>query len=371
MNYIFLIFVLSVVIFHPINVFAAGDKRGVAEDAHSEGRKDVQDNFLSLFLSASLSARLLNEERWDASHEYRPLYKSRIAVRRDDLHANYPWIEQLLYPAVAPRLLSINRWAHSPEITVLFEHNFTSLENVSSVPFILTVGNIKAGVPTPEAASFSASEEFQTLRSFVSQSARAISAVTGMRLFLNKVDRPALGAINIVLVSNNTLGGTHYKLPSDYSFSVLNSWTNTDYVDLRGVYGLEREFPHAIKFSPTFPDQVDGYFVTNENNEIEFSMCYIWSGHNDDTIKSLALECLVRSMGLPGGIRPKHSPSILSSWSKHGETLEVVAGGSTDPLTDIDKRLLSTLYLPQLHTGMSITEVETTLGDIVNRKGIK
>ena len=78
---------------------------------------------------------------------------------------------------------------------------------------------------------------------------------------------------------------------------------------------LEQFFTDAIRFTPRTRAQVDGYYLTNKDNEIELAVCYVWMGHSDQVKRALIKECVLRSMGMPEQTI-FYQRSSLSPWNK-------------------------------------------------------
>jgi hypothetical protein len=112
----------------------------------------------------------------------------------------------------------------------------------------------------------------------------------------------------------------------------------SDFIDF-GKHGLmqdlEGRFLDAARFTPFSRSQVDGYFVSNSKNEIDFAVCYIWSGHKDVLFNALVTECLVRAMGLPETSRIAET-SALSLWNtahdSHSKRYMIDKGEANQPL---------------------------------------
>lgn len=71
----------------------------------------------------------------------------------------------------------------------------------------------------------------------------------------------------------------------------------------------------AVRFTPMASSQVEGYYVPDADNHIEYARCYIWPDHKTDMQKSLIAECLLRSLGLPETVY-NIDDSLLSDWNK-------------------------------------------------------
>ena len=148
----------------------------------------------------------------------------------------------------------------------------------------------------------------------------------------------------------------------------------------------------SVNFTPIFGlYQVDGYFLSNENSEIVFSVCYIKDQHPETTLKKLVRECVLRSLGLPE-IQRVSENSVLGPWNRpfaesvdlgtveaalqtvldkdstrallrscgalfayfpygHGEGPEEIG------LSDFDKEMVRVLYSTELKAGMTFLDV--------------
>lgn len=77
---------------------------------------------------------------------------------------------------------------------------------------------------------------------------------------------------------------------------------------------LEGLFRDAVRFTPFSRSQVEGYFVSDNKNNLSFSVCYIWPHHKDDLFNALITECLMRAMGLPEMPMSKNI-SAIGNWN--------------------------------------------------------
>ncbi|HPD83557.1 MAG: DUF2927 domain-containing protein [Alphaproteobacteria bacterium] len=112
-------------------------------------------------------------------------------------------------------------------------------------------------------------------------------------------------------------------------------------------------------------NQVFGYFLANEKNEIQMSFCFIWEGHEFEIERALIQECVVRSLGFPNLSGGGNPDSLLSFWNNkeiwtqetHKKMIETPPNG----LLEGDKYLISLLYDPSIKTGMDYYTVEKLL----------
>lgn len=167
---------------------------------------------------------------------------------------------------------------------------------------------------------------------------------------------------------------------------------------------IEGHMWDAVRFTPRARAQVDGYFVTDKDNNIEFAVCYLWPQHKDGLLQTLIAECMLRAMGLPemaamskrsllgrwNAAHDAHSKlPILDGWKdiksdaalyddafvaeaegRIGEAIKiknVIEGFPYDAvadeelpsisMTDLDKAMLRILYCPYLKSGLGRYEV--------------
>lgn len=108
----------------------------------------------------------------------------------------------------------------------------------------------------------------------------------------------------------------------------------------------------SVKFTSRQKDQVDGYFLTNANNEIEYSFCFLSDRHEQSLLRALVKECVLRSMGLPENTS-RQKKALLSAWTSVGKPYP--------SFTDFDRYMLWILYNPRLKPGMSRIEATRKL----------
>lgn len=78
---------------------------------------------------------------------------------------------------------------------------------------------------------------------------------------------------------------------------------------------MEGMFRDAVRFMPFARAQVEGYFVTDKHNNIEFSVCYIWPHHKENLFNALVTECLLRAAGLPE-LSLSTPDAVLGNWNQ-------------------------------------------------------
>lgn len=95
----------------------------------------------------------------------------------------------------------------------------------------------------------------------------------------------------------------------------------------------------GVRFTPGLANQVDGYFLSDESNQIQLAVCYININNSDEIIKSYISECLLRATGLPEVIA---SQKGLLGERKQGELRHLI---------EEDIEVLQHLYLPTIKAG--------------------
>ncbi|HEX2752712.1 MAG TPA: hypothetical protein VHP34_06340 [Alphaproteobacteria bacterium] len=77
-------------------------------------------------------------------------------------------------------------------------------------------------------------------------------------------------------------------------------------------------FTSAVNFTPDSRAQVDGFFLTDDKDDIRFAVCYVNPDVGEVLLKALIQECLVRAMGLPE-FQGIEEGSILANWNSDFE----------------------------------------------------
>jgi len=179
-----------------------------------------------------------------------------------------------------------------------------------------------------------------TITPHIQAISRELSASIGKNINFVGISKSCLSDIDICIsftdsFSNNNRFksfGTQRGINNALSSTPLKS-TDINY------HKIEAFLSDAVEFTPTSRGQVRGYFIPDHRNNIDFASCQIWPYMDDDLMKSLVTECMVRSLGLPELVT-NSSSSILRSWNRvHDESLhlESIDGESENIL---GKRLL-------------------------------
>ena len=153
-----------------------------------------------------------------------------------------------------------------------------------------------------------------------------------------------------------------------------NQCTEYDFGKYNFMQYLEGLFQDAVRFTSLARAQVEGYFVTDNKNNIEFAACYIWPHHETKMLNALINECLVRAMGLPE--QPlRQDTALIGNWNlaHDGHSKRYVLDGdkknmraskekyrpfpnalttnAPQELTAYDKTILGLLYCNKLSAG--------------------
>jgi hypothetical protein len=354
--------------------FAQSDKLPAKEhfpvEMFFDGKKIRKDALFDYFYNAAFSARV--PDHLSPMPKYGYDFGGMLGEK-------YPALYPLTFHAAGvPEFMAINKWAGPVEVT--FGHSrdaFAGFAVDQSDDTLNGIGGIKTFVQQASAQ--------------INQIAATIKAHTGVDISLAEKNISTQNAGRIHIVFSNEIPrlcsadhdrpckegkgerdflqkrrpyveveyGTVIKdpaFPSDASNNARKSklWDNI--------------FPYAVTFTPENMKQVDGYFVTNDKNEIQLSVCYLpMHPAYGDRFIGLLNECLMRSMGLPGAIREMVTefdpPSVLSYWgddqqwsprlliNSHSDTI------ARQNISSLDWFLLETLYHPSVHAGMTVKQV--------------
>lgn len=175
-----------------------------------------------------------------------------------------------------------------------------------------------------------------------------------------------------VLAASKVNGGTHPGLfkrdnrpkPSFFGirFGINGPPPPSDYPEIEPILNTRTTFQN-------FSRHVEGYFLSNEKNEIQMAVCYIWEGHKPEILRGLIRECLLRSMGFPGLTnRGFKEISLLGEWNQQNgngpkpEYLEYFS--QPFALTEKDRRFLELLYSESIQPGMDYIALYKTLENL-------
>lgn len=349
----------------------------LANSPGAESRKNTVD----YFLDAALSRYFMPPVYFSAAPPPQPQSKDKSDVVRlndaDDLDQYYPWLKPLLYPEKLPRFAAVSKW--SAPVRIAFDipndlkpYNLPQYRGkaLSAHERWQYIKDDSAGIRSFVHASIGAPYDLNNAENLAAKKLSEIEIkkiIPELRELTNidisfvsdKPDDPSnIGNMRVVFINkerwwgeNNYKTGPQNQVPPQSSFKGL----------------MELSFPGASQFSVNAPHQVDGYFISNGENEIEFSVCYIMSANDATTIKRLLRECLIRSLGLPGIIGTRYN-SFLSPWndarlegSESRKKIDKVLDAETSNLSEPDRFFLRTLYLPAIKPGMDFIDIYKVL----------
>lgn len=353
----YLVFILA--LFITTSPACGGDKTNTNFIHFKNTHDDIQYGKLQLlnaFLNASIARDRLNEEiniTTEPSFEEFQELKSQIRVE-------YPWLYPHLYPDQGlPRDMAIHKWTQPVKISFGMPNDLQRFQKTdnSKYGWWLAIRE-KSEKEKPS------NEILNNLTDFTNN----ISKIAALPVNVLLPERETLanyGKVRIIFVKNG-----HFKRGSRFrgAANVAEFGIGQD----KPLYfhsGLTSLAKHKIKtgfyFSrhPHNENQVEGFFVSNGDNEIQMSFCFIWDGHSERLEKALIQECILRSMGIPGNAGGPDS--LLSPWNNQEAwgRPEYKAKIDTPPanLSDFDRQILSLLYRPELKPGMNFYDVQKEL----------
>lgn len=226
------------------------------------------------------------------------------------------------------------------------------------------------------------SEHYKPLAEQVTALAPQIQAATGLQVrLLSRSEESRSHFARIRIITTASFGATNrFKAPLKRSGGAVGS-------AMVLPIGLHPPFEDllfgSIPFTPFLSAQVDGYLLTDKDNNIDLVVCKIAPEHQSHLQQALVTECLARAFGLPessltnedaflGRWNKAHEPHSFLSFqaaeaATRSEELKTFPHGLTDVnktqrrLTDYDLAMLSLLYCPSLKSGMGRYDVLTAL----------
>lgn len=326
------------------------------------------------FLNAALSKHVM-------SSSYGPLYfpsieqtekkeKLKVSLQNPkDVEKYYPWLSPLLYPKGLPRYGAISKWVSPVRISFglpndLKPYNLPVYKGklLSEYDDWLYIRDEAAALPNFYSALFK--DPYDPLSSGVLESRTIaesevrkilpeLTRLTGLDVAYieneGKAKDDPISNVRIVLINKEMWQG-------DNLFKTGPNTRTSSGPGRTFKGGFEYRFPGASFFSPNGKNRVDGYFVSNERNEIDFAVCYIREGHDSLLLRMLIRECLIRSMGLPDS-QYHFEDSLLSPWND----FVPVAGSGVDvdlpTLSGVDQAILGMLYSANVRPSMTYRDI--------------
>lgn len=278
--------------------------RSLAEDG-SLNQKAITQIFLNLAFVKTVwgdntTAALLQNPNDGLSFDNRFIHRKYATLSNEqlgNLDANIPWAREYITRVNGvPPFPAINKWDTNISIgfgwpTFLVNLNFPT-------------SPLNAQVPSD-------------VLEYVKEAATSLSSMVGHEV---KVYTPSNetskehGKLRIVFLDDMRNSRSHFKL--DRAVSTLPFDDNRN----NFTHGIEPAFIGAVEFTHESRSQVEGYILPSPSGSIERAVCYIWSGHSASMRKSLVLECMLRSMGLPGYSYANMS-GLLGNWNAVNEAI--------------------------------------------------
>lgn len=269
-----------------------------AERPLSHQQKDMQEkNMLAQFLRAAFPVYTRLDEDDDSSFTPRP--KEKVPTARLPTQQIPAWLwEYAQREKGTPKFDAISRWAQ---------------EDIS----------IAVGLPPPNPLSEEEHALYSKVKPVFSQMRQNLEAATGRKLHL--LSPGNFGFRRQETESKHAkirlVAPTHWFPPYNKfkrfglqrGQSILVTRISHDHPGYNLGY-VERFMWDAVRFTPRARAQVEGYFVTDKDNNIEFAVCYLWPRHGEPLLQTLIAECLLRAMGLPE-MTLKDKSSLLGHWN--------------------------------------------------------
>ncbi|MFN3825994.1 MAG: hypothetical protein ACK4NR_00010 [Micavibrio sp.] len=324
-------------------------------DGHAYKKEQINQSFLD----AVFVKDVLNQTDDGLNLTLSPFSEGVGPLEAEKIRNNYPWLYKHIYPDSLPRLLVVNKWVKPIRIALGMPNNLRPLKDKYEAFYIEKKSD-------EYFTSLMQSELIKDLEGVISDFAPDIEKLINLPVNYVSQDQNDLSAaaeIRIVITDDN-VPPVHYRHRRE-GFLGESGWEVTLY-KFRSPLG-EGNIKTGFVFASDFKNQVDGYVLVNERNEIEMSICYI-NKHNEAREIALMLkECLVRSLGLLGPVRPYDqeaslSPSLLTLWRVGDDwapfKLELPPEKG---LSDFDQYLIRTLYNPALKPGMDYIKAQEIL----------
>ncbi|HIF26208.1 MAG TPA: hypothetical protein EYG18_05175 [Micavibrio sp.] len=298
---------------------------------------------------------------------YDRLISPNIPFRTDynEFEQDYQWLIKLLdTQETAAKSHVFNKWRTPVKIALSMPYNFQRQAN-SEYHENATKVSLSAG----EALSnkqVSLATVTKTIEQLTPQLEEATNHKVSFIYSETPLSEETPANMRVVLVKSK-----HWRTPFKKDVVLVSGSGRGTIIDFRT--DIEKFLINAFHFTPTSQpisaplDQVDGFFVTNDKNEIIFSVCFILDSTEPDMLERLTQECLLRSFGLPNH-QMVTANSYLSLWNtrditylnsdkevdqtplkyKHAKSIELEA----NQINEFDTHMLKMLYQSDIQAGM-------------------
>lgn len=318
-------------------------------------------------------------------------YNARL-ISPEDLYvtnSSYPWLYPHLVPEKGlPKPLAVDKWTQPIKITFGMPNDLEPFEEITKEgkkPHSISGKNgfyrTKEGewngvyyALNDLIADIKGYKAFPVVESEIKGFSEVVAPVIGLPVSYLSPDEETkenYGNIRINLFKDDTLAavkwgkGLHpglFKRENRPKPSFTTAWSGVgqprpyDFPELERLLNTRTSFNNSLH-------HVEGYFLSNENNEIQMAVCYIWEGHQPDVLRGLIRECLLRSLGFPG-VTNRHSEhgSLLKGWNGSTPWPEYVDYLQKPfALFDNDQSLLELLYSKEIQAGMDYLTLRNVL----------
>ena len=356
-RYIFLFFLLLSPLF--LLSAQASEKTDPVEAEEQYSQKEI----LQDFLASVFSADVLNSSY---RRELYPWHSVNSYSSKESIKSFYPWIYDHVFPeAGLPKFFAVNKWVASPRISFGMPNDLKVVSKDKSYAnkkhFIFGEDLDLKNINRYSGKKFEALEKH--LQSFI----KPINAATGLEVKYVPHDKEPYNdysEIRINLVSReHFFSNNEFKANGRSPLSNVFGIGGPEPKDFRGVAGLESSIKTAFVYSANDDQatrQVDGYFVTNKDNQIKMAFCFIWEGHEHSVLLGLINECVARSMGVPGVVNNKKVKSLFNVWNNASNIWMGREENAIPHITlpSFDRALLQMLYDPRIKPGMDYIEAQ-------------
>jgi hypothetical protein len=290
----------------------------------------------------------------------------RSLLRQEKFKEEYLWLYEFVFREHGfPNYFSINKWVRPITISLNYPFKLNpkrpmkgrAFNSYSDYPRIDENGSI---IQEPylfdRTVSLKNSRIDKLAENIVRDMAPQLTRLTGLPVSYLPPEtetEDSYGHIRIIFVDDIDFWPTRFKM-GDNTPQLFGSNPGVEFRNVVVQYAL----PSAVHFTPYADRQVDGFFLSNENNEIEMSFCYIWHRHPQTLIETLLKECLVRSLGLPDA--PRGSPHALFGLWNNAEkknSASIPPLKTSAQITDYDSYMIGLLYTQEIRPGMSTMDV--------------
>ncbi|MCL4677703.1 MAG: hypothetical protein KJ017_03810 [Alphaproteobacteria bacterium] len=344
----------------------AADKPKVERKVHPAHREDVLKR---LFLDSVITSQTYNDQL---------LHPADIAVTE----FAYPWLYPHLVPENGlPKPLALNKWTQPIRIAFGMPNDLKPFDQASEKGkrvFKFVDSPTLEGKWTgfyfkinDRVADMRSYRGFPVIENEIKAFAEAVSPVIGLPVSYlppDKETQAQFGNIRVNLFNDDTL--TENKM-NGADHDGLFKREDRPTPRLSGVkFGMNgppppssfSELEAMLRARITFKNprrHVEGYFLSNERNEIQIAVCYIWEGHRPEVLRGLIRECLLRSMGFPDPAYPfsgilSGQLSMLRAWNGPAgplpEFFEYLQKSFV--MTEADRFFLTLLYSSKTQSGM-------------------